>query len=187
MTYAGLHLVSYFKRFKMELELVDAAPVPPLPPGYCLVPWDDGRLPDHAEVLYGSFYETIDAVVFPSLGDRVGCRHLMNEISRKGGFLPGATWLLAGPGGLCGSVQGLRDVGGVGAIQNLGIVPGERNRGLGRVLLLQALDGFRQAGLRRAMLEVTAQNEGAIRMYRRHGFRRRKTVYKAVPAPAGAF
>jgi ribosomal protein S18 acetylase RimI-like enzyme len=30
------------------------------------------------------------------------------------------------------------------------------------------------------MLEVTAQNDGAIRLYRRLGFRRTKTIYKAV-------
>jgi hypothetical protein len=42
------------------------------------------------------------------------------------------------------------------------------------------LRGFRQAGLRRAYLEVTAQNEGAIRLYRRLGFVKVRTVYKAV-------
>ena len=87
---------------------------------------------------------------------------------------------LVGPAGPCGSVQGVGDAGSTGAIQNLGIAPGYRNRGLGSLLLLQALAGFRRAGLRRALLEVTAQNEGAIRLYRRLGFRRRKTVYKAV-------
>ena len=34
--------------------------------------------------------------------------------------------------------------------------------------------------LGRAFLEVTAQNDGAVRLYRRLGFRRRKTLYKAV-------
>ena len=34
--------------------------------------------------------------------------------------------------------------------------------------------------MRRSILEVTAQNEGALRMYQRLGFRRRKTLYKAV-------
>jgi ribosomal protein S18 acetylase RimI-like enzyme len=181
---AGQQLVSYHKRFRMEVELCDAPPAPPPPEGYALLSWDDGLLAEHAEALFASFHETIDAVVFPSLGDRSGCGYLMTEISRKSSFVPGATWLLAGPSGPCGSVQGLREAGGVGAIQNLGIAPGHRNRGLGSVLLLQALDGFRRAGLRRALLEVTAQNDGAIRLYRRLGFRRRKTVYKAVVAPA---
>jgi ribosomal protein S18 acetylase RimI-like enzyme len=186
--FAGPHCVSYFKRFKMELELWgEQSPPSPLPPGHTLVPWHEGRLSEHAEALFVSFHETIDAVVFPSLGDRSGCYFLMTEIARKNGFLPGATWLLCGPGGYCGTVQGVRDAGGVGAIQNLGITPGCRNRGLGSLLLEQALEGFRRAGLKRALLEVTAQNEGAIRLYRRLGFRRRKTVYKAVMSQAGAW
>lgn len=184
---AGQHCLSYFKRFKMELELFDAPPAPALPGGYALVPWHDGLLQEHADALFASFHETIDAVVFPSLGDRSGCYFLMTEISRKAGFLPGATWLLAGPSGCCGTVQAVREPGSVGAIQNVGIAPGHRNRGLGSLMLLHALEGFRRAGLKRALLEVTAQNDGAIRLYRRLGFRRRKTVYKAVMAQAGAW
>ena len=33
------------------------------------------------------------------------------------------------------------------------------------------------------MLEVTADNDGAIRLYRRHGFRFRKTIYKISEGP----
>jgi mycothiol synthase len=179
-SFAGLHCVSYFKRFKMEAELVDAPPAPALPEGYALWPWSEALLHEHAEALYASFHECVDSVVFPSLGDRTGCYYLMMEISRKSGFLPGATWLLAGPDGYCGTVQGICESRGLGAIQNIGIVPNQRNHGLGTLLLLHALEGFRRAGLSRAMLEVTAQNEAAIRLYRRLGFARRKTVYKAV-------
>ena len=70
----------------------------------------------------------------------------------------------------------------MGAIQNLGVLPAHRGLGLGAALLLQALHGFRRAGLGRAFLEVTAQNDAAIRLYRRLGFRCRKTIYKAVDA-----
>ena len=45
---------------------------------------------------------------------------------------------------------------------------------------MKALEGFRAAGLRRAYLEVTAQNDGAIRLYQRIGFVKARTVYKAV-------
>jgi ribosomal protein S18 acetylase RimI-like enzyme len=177
----ALATVSYFKRYKMEVDLNDLPP-PRLAPGFAFVPWNASLLGAHAAVLYDCFAQEIDAVVFPSLGDRTGCGYLMTEICRKGGFLPEATWLLTDAGGPCGTVQGVRERRGLGAIQNLGITPLCRGRGLGAALLLQALHGFRRAGLGRALLEVTAQNDGAIRLYRRVGFRRSKTLYKAVPA-----
>ncbi len=173
--------VSYFKRHKMELDLNDV-PQPGLPGGFSFVPWDYSLLDVHASVLFDCFFQEVDAIVFPSLGDRNGCNCLMTEICRKGGFLPASTWLLIDDCGPCGTVQGVRERRGLGAIQNLGIAPPYRGRGLGEALLLQALHGFRRAGLGRAMLEVTAQNDGAIRLYRRVGFRRSKTLYKAVPA-----
>ncbi|MFN4259222.1 MAG: GNAT family N-acetyltransferase [Gemmataceae bacterium] len=172
--------ISYFKRFKMEIDLHDVPPVPMLPEPYCWVGWDYALLELHAEVKYQCFHEEIDATVFPSLGSRQGCSYLMKEITRKSGFVPQATWLIACPGGYCGTVQGLSDRPGLGAIQNLGVVPAYRGLGLGRALILQALHGFRRAGLSRAFLEVTAQNEAAINLYRSIGFRCRKTVYKAV-------
>ncbi len=179
--------LTYFKRYRMEIELSGAAlPRPGLPEGYRLVPWDYSLLETHANTKYLSFREEIDANVFPCLGDADGCRRLMLEISRKEGFLPGATWLVAYdwragvPPEYCGTIQGIRDRSGYGAVQNLGVVPEHRSRGLGESLLLAALAGFQHEGLERAFLEVTAQNTGAIRLYHRLGFARARTVYKAV-------
>ncbi len=171
--------VSYVKRFKMEIDLRELPAPAALPSDHAWLPWEAALLDAHADTLYLSFRQEIDATVFPSFGDRLGCACLMSEMCRKPGFVPAATWLLGGPDGYVGSVQGLRDRG-VGAIQNVGVVPGARGRGLGTALLLRALHGFRQAGLERGLLEVTARNEGAIRLYRRLGFRCRKTVYKAI-------
>ena len=42
------------------------------------------------------------------------------------------------------------------------------------------LAGFFQAGLQKAYLEVTAQNNGVVQLYRDLGFRREKTLYKAI-------
>ena len=69
---------------------------------------------------------------------------------------------------------------GFGSIQNVGIVPAARGLGLGSSLIGEALAGFRDAGIRRATLEVTAENTAAIRLYHRLGFRRTKTLYKNV-------
>jgi GNAT superfamily N-acetyltransferase len=202
----------YFKRFRMELTLgVGGFPAAPpsdassptemlenLPSGYRLVPWHEGLIDAHARTKFRSFRSEIDAVVFPCLGDLEGCRRLMREIRGKGGFLPGATWLIARsrplPAGLgpdtqasrpaevewCGTIQGVIDSSGAGSIQNIGVVPGHRGRGLGSYLIAAAMRGFTEQSLPRATLEVTADNVRAVSLYQRLGFRRVKTIYKVV-------
>ena len=172
--------ITYYKRFRMEIDLDGSITPPELPPPFWWVGWDESLADRHAEVKFLSFRDEIDASVFPCLGDRFGCQRLMREIRRKPGFLAGATWLIATPEGHVGTVQGVMDRGPIGAIQNLGVVPSYRGHGLGRALVRQALDGFYQAGLRRAYLEVTAENSSAVGLYRAVGFRRAKTLYKAV-------
>src|SRR5262245_24616671 len=111
----------------MEIELYAPPEWPTLPPGFSLRPWDPSLLEPHAEVLSSSFYEEIDSVVFPSLGSRRGCSQLMAAIVGRSGFLPEATWLLTQGEFLCGTVQGVRERTGVGAIQNLGVAPAYRS------------------------------------------------------------
>src|SRR5207253_2921685 len=89
-------------------------------------------------------------------------------------------WLLVGPEGACGTVQALRERGVLGAIQNIGIIPAWRGRRLGEALLLQSLHGMFVSGLGRAVLEVTAHNETAIRLYRRLGNRRSRELMLAL-------
>jgi ribosomal protein S18 acetylase RimI-like enzyme len=144
------------------------------------VPWDEAVLPLHAEVHYQAFADAIDCELFPSFSDRYSCTHLLREIQSKPGFLPAATWLVACGGGCCGTVQGVIDCNGDGAIQNIGVLAGHRDLGLGTALLLQALHGFRAHRVFRAYLEVTAENAGAVRLYQRLGFRKMKTLYKAI-------
>jgi hypothetical protein len=180
------HSIAYFKRFRMEIDLQGPLPpVPALPPGYAWIAWEDWLWEQHAEVKYQCFIEEIDAVVFASLSNREGCRRLMREIAGKAGFKPEATWLIACGPSYCATIQCIRERSGMGAIQNVGVTAPHRARGLGTALVLKALHGLQRSGAHRANLEVTAQNDGAVRIYRRLGFRCRKTVYKAVAAPAG--
>ena len=172
--------ITYYKRFRMEIDLDNPIESAALPLTFGWVSWDESLLEAHAEVKYHSFLGEVDAYVFPCLGDRHGCRRLMCEIRRKPGFLPEATWLIASAGGYVGTVQGVMDHGPIGAIQNVGVIPSYRGMGLGRALVRRALAGFSQAGLRRAYLEVTAENVAAVQLYRNVGFRRAKTLYKAV-------
>ena len=186
---------TYFKRFRMEVDLIRERRwlAPRLPSGFEFVPWNEALLDVHARTKFSAFRNEIDAVVFPCLGRLEGCRRLMREIRRKPGFLPEATWLVARrlparsqaaarftPLEWCGTIQGVIDRAGLGSIQNVGILPAARGLGLGSSLISEALAGFRDAGVRRATLEVTAENTAAIRLYHRLGFRRTKTLYKNV-------
>ncbi|MFO0969633.1 MAG: GNAT family N-acetyltransferase [Gemmataceae bacterium] len=170
---------AYFKRFRMEIDLQDGVPpAPPLPEGYAWAPWSDDICDEHGETKYLAFQDEIDSYLFLSFASRDGCLNLMRDIANKIGFLPGATWLIRHGSLGVATIQGVRDRAGMGSIQNVGVLPGHRGKGLGTALLLQALHGFRQASCHKSHLEVTAQNQSAIRLYHRLGFRRRKTIYK---------
>jgi RimJ/RimL family protein N-acetyltransferase len=179
--------ITYFKRYRMEIDLrgrrFDAVR---LPEGYRLVAFSPERIMHHAEAKFFSFCHEIDADVFSCFSDLEGCQKLMEDISQKVGFVPEATWLVeyadtgASSTEWCGTIQGVRAPGRYGGIQNVGITPQHRGRGVGTALIAAALSGFQHVGLLRAYLEVTARNEQAVRLYRRMGFRRTKTLYKAV-------
>jgi len=171
----------------MEINLAgrDLRPMP-LPDDYFFLPWEESLLDAFARAKYLSFRDELDANVFPCLADFAGCRRLMAEIVDKPGFLPEATWLLVHQAGrqerpeYCGAVQGIRNRHGSGAIQNLGVAGDHRRRGLGTSLLLRSLAGFRHSGVRRVYLEVTAENDDAVRLYRRVGFSTIRALYKTV-------
>lgn len=179
--------LTYFKRYRMEINLAGRdLSWSEGPAGYQFWPWKESLLEAHAHAKYLSFRDELDVNLFPCLGELAGCRRLMREIRTKPGFVPEATWLAVCPraGGdrfeYCGTIQGISEPSGTGVVQNLGIAPAHRNRGLGTVLLCRALEGFSRSGQSRVRLEVTADNEGAIRLYRRLGFTTVKTVFKAV-------
>ena len=187
--------MTYFKRYRMEFDLRDwRGDDPSVPENYELMPYHPGLLREHAIAKFNSFREELDANVFPCLSRRDGCLRLMREITSRGDFVPGATWLIrfreTNPKTgviqpyAVGTIQGL-STEGWGSIQNLGIDPSHRGRGLGSILLSKAATGFCAAGLDRMHLEVTTENTGAVRLYERLGFKRSSVVYKAAEV-AGA-
>ena len=110
----------------------------------------------------------------------------MSEIEAKDGFLPEGTWLAEnvgiGPSSAeyCGTIQAVRTQKGKANIQNIGVTPFHRGRGIGTALILASLLGLHYQGIRCVGLEVTAENENAVRLYRQLGFRTARTLYKAV-------
>jgi ribosomal protein S18 acetylase RimI-like enzyme len=190
--------VTYYKRFRMEISLAQVRLAKPvLPQGYEWEAWQPSLLERHALAKFESFRDEIDSEVFPCLGDPLSCRSLMSEIVQRVTFVPQATWLIScqiapatGTGGQwedCGTIQGLVQAGQWGAVQNVGIAPEHRGRGLGRALVLKSLAGFQEAGVSRVYLDVTSRNSAAVQLYRSVGFRLARTTYKAVDRPTAAY
>lgn len=179
--------LQYVKRYRMELDLRRwQRPRIVLPIDYRLVAWHASLVSAHAEVKFQSFRGEIDSQVFPCLGELDGCEQLMSEIRSRDGFMPEATWLAeyvspeSGRSEYCGTIQAVRIQHGKANIQNIGVAPLHRGRGIGTALILAALLGLHHMGIHTAGLEVTSENQGAVRLYRQLGFRRIKTLYKAV-------
>lgn len=186
--------VIYYKRFRMEIDLQRVTiPEPVLPEGYTFTPWQSSLLKRHASVKYESFRGEVDSDVFPCLGEFSGCLNLMSEIVQRASFVPQATWLISSTGSPgrtgeegvddAGTIQGIIQVGGWGAVQNVGVAPEFRGLGLGRALILKCLQGFLEVHVPRVYLEVTARNMPAVALYRSVGFRLARTTYKAVERP----
>jgi ribosomal protein S18 acetylase RimI-like enzyme len=55
-------------------------------------------------------------------------------------------------------------------VMSLAVVPAARSTGIGAILLDRALEEARGRGLRWVALDVHAENEAAVRFYRREGF-----------------
>ena len=177
----------FCRRLRLEIDLTRchiAEPV--LPAGYRWVEWSSELLDRHAAVKFRCFETEKDGQVFPSLRSADGCRRLMDYIAANPLLVPNATWLLACDDAAlndladCGTIQGLASVPESGAIQNVGIVPEHRGRGLGRALVQAALCGFHASGLTHISLEVTAANLPAVRLYQSLGFLVTKTLYRSV-------
>jgi ribosomal protein S18 acetylase RimI-like enzyme len=172
---------TFCKRFRMEIDLRARPEAAALPPGFVWVPWEKELLETHARVKWLSFEQQLDTTIFPKLASLAGCIELMNTIHERPGFAAPATWLIGRRERFCGTIQGIRDPDDVGAIQNIGVVPEWRGAGLGKALLMKALEGFFKLGCKRVFLEVTARNQRALRLYLGLGFSIRKTVYREVP------
>ena len=122
---------TYFKRYRMELDLRLPRPRVELPRGFRWEPWSPDLLDAHAHVKYRCFVNETDSLVFPCLSHLGGCRDLMKAIATRPGFCPAATWLVCCDGERVGTVQGLLDTGRGGSIQNLGVLAEYRGLGLG--------------------------------------------------------
>lgn len=166
------------KRYRMERDLSVKLPSKN---GNELVPWSPSLLKTHAKVLYLSFQQSQDTSLFPGLGTQEGCEVIMEAIAAQRSFLPGSTLLAVLDGQRpAGSIQAMEQ-DGEGLIMNVGVIPEARGKGLGRNLIVAALHGMGDKGLKIASLEVSGENASALNLYESCGFRKVRAHYQPLP------
>ncbi len=77
-------------------------------------------------------------------------------------------------------------IGDDAEVLTLGVVPGARRGGIARRLMLDLIARARTAGVNRVVLEVAADNEAALALYRALGFvsqGRRRNYYRRATGP----
>ncbi len=170
----------------MEISL-DQWVCPPVkvPLGFEMTPWSTGLLESHGTAIYESFKDSIDSQLFITFTQKTRCIGFMKDLVSRSNFLPSTTWLLRERTGntcarmlhlsngynLAGTIQGVIKPGFIGGIQNVGILPSYRGQHLSKLLINYSLWGYQRAGLKIVELEVTAENEVAICLYKKMGFR----------------
>lgn len=176
------------KRYRMERDLTQN-----LPPKsrHELIPWSPSLLKTHAKVLFLSFQESRDTSLFPGLGTQDGCEVIMEAIAGQRTFLPGSTLLAVSENQVpVGSIQAMEQ-DGEGLIMNVGVVQEARGKGVGRSLIWGSLNNMVSKGLKMASLEVSGENEPALKLYESCGFQKIRVHYQPLPGSyrtkAGSF
>ncbi len=142
------------------------------PRGFQVDPWSLLMLPASAAVLRASFIASKYLNLYPQLGSRVGCAELINELTDLGGFLPEASFMISKGNEPAGVVLTTRAPGCVfGQIHVVAVVPRHRRKGIGKLLINQALWGLYDLQLPFAMLNICQSNRRAIRFFRQLGFK----------------
>lgn len=164
---------------RQEMRLAAWPPVdlPSLPAGFQLSAWDTERQAAIAALILEAYRGTVDHDLYPDMTSADGMREFFQETlaNKQEPFDPDASRLLettdGAADGLAGQILCARGSDQLGWILEITVRPGYQRRGLGRTLLIHALNNFAAQGLKGAKLWVTLDNP-ARQLYESLGFQR---------------
>ncbi len=179
---AGFTVERVFHR--MMVRLYEPEPVAPLPSGFEIRPLSGEAEADRWVETYNRSFAGHHDAHDQSIEDKLNRMRLES-------YRPDIDLVLMDPAGEMVGVSQcfLESVGGEeqqAIVNQLGVVPEMRGKGLGRALLTASLDAFHRIGVREVVLNVDSANEtGALALYESAGFEPvyQSMVYMRVVSP----
>lgn len=143
------------------------APSPGFPPGFLTRPFTPGKDEDAWCRVRNEAFSELTGNAAPITPDMVA------GMAAGEDFIEGGMLILEGTDGPAGVIMCTRDEHKGLPVVNIGplaVLKANRGKGLGRALLLSALKVSSEAGFRKAVLSVNADNAAALALYEREGF-----------------
>ncbi len=142
-------------------------------------PWRESHFDDSAKLVALAYRGHIDSEINDQYRSPAGARRFLSNIVEFPGcgvFFPPASFSAfdVSTGALCGISLASLVSREAGHVTQLCVAPSHRGAGLGGDLLRRSLLSFAAHGCASASLTVTDANAGALRLYERMGFVRRK-------------
>ncbi|MDQ7824760.1 MAG: GNAT family N-acetyltransferase [Candidatus Eremiobacteraeota bacterium] len=173
----GHDLISWgyqaYERCTMERDLMEVPEERDLPSGMEIVPLKEGYFWRCAEALYRAGKDSIDNVIRPGVfATPWACFSFLNHIKRNmfGAFDCAMSFVAREKEKVAGAIFGTLRPHGDGFMPALFVDPRYQGKGVGSALTVALLRKFKEMGLPRISLCVTASNMNAIGLYRRLGF-----------------
>ena len=153
--------------------------------GLRLSRWNDRYFDPCAKLIYLAYANHIDGDINDQYRSKAGALRFLKNIILLPGcgqFVPGASFVLHLPGSddLLGAVLTSEVSPGVGHTTQLCVLPGHQGHGLGRALMITAVDALRGLKFHELTLTVTSVNHGAVQLYEKLGFRTLKSFTAGV-------
>lgn len=141
-------------------------------PGISIIPWSPACFEDVCRLMHEAS-EDFDRAVYPLFGSVEGSRALLLSIlqDRHGMFLPELSLAAQVDGKTVGFLLASLIQDGSVLILDIAVDTGHRRKGIGGKLLESLISKSAMLGRRQIVLAVTLDNDPAIGLYRKMGFR----------------
>ncbi|WP_424358606.1 N-acetyltransferase family protein [Methanocella sp. MCL-LM] len=141
-------------------------------PGLNITPWSTNHFEDICRLMYEAS-EAFDRAVYPLFASPEGCRTLLLSImqDRHGIFIPELSLVATIDDRVVGFLLSSLIVDGSVLILDIAVDSQHRGNGIGGKLLESLISKSAMLGRRQIVLAVTLDNEPAIGLYRKMGFK----------------